>query len=94
MQDTKPDKMHATPWRQHLGALFYAGLVIGVVISTSPASAASKKHNSQATSSKGKSSTKSKQSPSEETVSERDRRLSRECRGMPNAGACKGFTQR
>ena len=28
-----------------------------------------------------------------ETVKERDRRLQRECRGRPNAGACLGFGQ-
>jgi hypothetical protein len=33
-------------------------------------------------------------SPSEETTAERDRRLYRECRGMPNAGACLGYTGR
>ena len=33
-------------------------------------------------------------SPSEESRAERERRLFRECRGMPNAGACRGFTQR
>lgn len=33
-------------------------------------------------------------SPSEETQAERDRRLYRECKGMPNAGACLGYTRR
>ena len=28
-----------------------------------------------------------------ETVKERERRLLRECRGRPNAGACEGFTR-
>lgn len=32
-------------------------------------------------------------SPSEESRAERERRLYRECRGMHNAGACKGFTR-
>lgn len=32
-------------------------------------------------------------SPSEETRAERERRLLRECRGMHNAGACKGYTR-
>lgn len=32
-------------------------------------------------------------SPSEETRAERERRLYRECRGMHDAGACKGFTR-
>jgi hypothetical protein len=30
---------------------------------------------------------------SDETAAERDRRLSRECRGLPNAGACLGYTR-
>ena len=33
-------------------------------------------------------------SPSEETRAERDRRLYRECKGMPNAGACLGYTRK
>lgn len=28
-----------------------------------------------------------------ETTPERERRLKRECRGMPNAGACLGYTR-
>ncbi|MGP1664821.1 MAG: hypothetical protein ACTS5I_02665 [Rhodanobacter sp.] len=32
-------------------------------------------------------------SPSEESRAERERRLFRECRGMHDAGACKGFTR-
>lgn len=32
-------------------------------------------------------------STSEETRSERDRRMYRECKGMHNAGACKGYTR-
>ena len=30
---------------------------------------------------------------SAESTPERDRRLSRECKGMPNAGACLGYTR-
>ena len=30
---------------------------------------------------------------STESTAERDRRLKRECRGMPNAGACLGYTR-
>lgn len=32
-------------------------------------------------------------STSEETVAQRDRRRSRECKGMHNAGACLGYTR-
>ncbi len=31
-------------------------------------------------------------SPSEESSAQRDRRLARECRGLPNAGVCLGRT--
>jgi hypothetical protein len=30
---------------------------------------------------------------SDESSAERDRRLARECRGLPNAGACLGYTR-
>ena len=45
--------------------------------------------------SKKKKSTKVKQerSSSEESRSDRDRRLYRECKGRPIAGACLGYTQ-
>lgn len=42
----------------------------------------------------GKHNQKATRSPSEETKAERDRRLYRECKGLPNAGACRGYTQR
>ena len=32
-------------------------------------------------------------SSSEETTAERDRRMYRECKGMHNAGACRGYTR-
>ena len=32
-------------------------------------------------------------SPSEETPAEHDRRMLRECKGMHNAGACRGYTR-
>ena len=31
--------------------------------------------------------------PNGETYSQRERRLTRECRGLPNAGACRGYGQ-
>ncbi len=37
---------------------------------------------------------KQQQNHSGETTAERDRRLYRECKGMPNAGACLGYTSR
>jgi hypothetical protein len=35
----------------------------------------------------------SSRTPSGETVAERERRLTRECKGRPNAGACLGFAR-
>lgn len=32
-------------------------------------------------------------SSSEESATQRDKRLKRECRGRPNAGACLGYTR-
>ena len=37
---------------------------------------------------------KNSQNHSGETAAERDRRMYRECKGLPNAGACRGYTQR
>ncbi|RQO82049.1 hypothetical protein DBV10_10260 [Acidovorax sp. FJL06] len=36
---------------------------------------------------------KHQRSPSEESTAERDRRLLRECKGIPNAGACLGYAK-
>ncbi|SFD37049.1 hypothetical protein [Paracidovorax konjaci] len=44
-----------------------------------------------------RASTKVRNGPpnhSGETTAERDRRLYRECQGLPNAGACLGYTRR
>ncbi|WP_342132463.1 hypothetical protein [Hydrogenophaga sp. OTU3427] len=40
---------------------------------------------------RGSSSVKVVPSGSQESTAERERRLKRECRGRPNAGACLGF---
>lgn len=40
---------------------------------------------------KVKSVTPPERTPSGETVTDRERRLMRECKGRPNAGACLGF---
>jgi len=41
----------------------------------------------------GRHNTKAKNNPRDngESSAERDRRLARECRNLPNAGACRGF---
>lgn len=43
---------------------------------------------------KGSAKVTYRPSPSEESRAERERRLYRECRGLPDAGACRGFTRR
>lgn len=43
---------------------------------------------------KGSLKIKHQRSPSEETSAERDRRLGKECKGAPNAGACLGYTRK
>lgn len=55
------------------------------------------KHNNSAatatTKEKGASKVTYQRSTSEESSSERDRRMYRECKGMHNAGACRGYTR-
>jgi hypothetical protein len=68
-------------------ALVGAGL-----LPTAEAQAAGTHHSS--TKAKKKRTTPPKfDTGSGETRSERDQRLSRECRGRPNAGACEGYTR-
>ncbi|MFP5446903.1 MAG: hypothetical protein ACLGIY_25590 [Betaproteobacteria bacterium] len=54
-------------------------------------------HKSAATDSAAKKKSVSKvtyqRSSSEESRAERDRRMYRECKGMHNAGACRGYTR-
>ena len=38
-------------------------------------------------------SVKFHKAPSEESPAERDRRMYRECKGLHNAGACRGYTR-
>ena len=66
-------------------------------ISAHSADAASKsthKATAQQAKKKGSLKIKHQRSPSEETTAERDRRLTRECKGAPNAGACLGYTRK
>lgn len=64
-----------------------------------PAHAASDRAATAATSAKKKKTSnavhiKNARNDPGETTAERDRRLYRECKGLPNAGACRGYTQR
>ncbi|MFY3386909.1 hypothetical protein [Paracidovorax sp. MALMAid1276] len=42
---------------------------------------------------KGVSKVTYQRSSSEETPAQRDKRMTRECKGLPNAGACRGYTR-
>lgn len=55
-------------------------------------SAPAKKEAATATHKKKTSAPKFIPSSTQETSRERERRLLRECKGRPNAGACTGFT--
>ena len=67
------------------------GLLLICCLGAAPEAHAKKKSGSKA---KGRTATTSmavQRSSSEESRSERERRLKRECRGRPNAGACLGY---
>ncbi|NMM82098.1 hypothetical protein B2J86_14380 [Acidovorax sp. SRB_14] len=86
--------------RCHWGtAVLGACMALGLLAMSEGAHAARQKKTTDATTSKaakkhGAVKVKHQRSPSEETSAERDRRLYRECKGLPNAGACRGYTQR
>lgn len=74
-------------------------MALGVTATADSAHAARKKKTSEITTSerakkKGSVKIKHQRSSSEESTAERDRRLYRECRGLPNAGACLGYARR
>ncbi len=50
--------------------------------------------NSSAAKKKGVSKVTYQRSSSEESRAERDQRMYRECKGMHNAGACRGYTRK
>lgn len=60
---------------------------------TAPQTAAAKRKGSEATMQKKSTKAKQPRSSSEESTAERDRRLYRECKGRPNAGACLGYAR-
>lgn len=84
-----------------LHALLTASVAMCWLAHPGPAQAKGKKsqHNAaaatQTTTAKKKGVRKVtyQRSSSEETTAERDRRMHRECKGMHNAGACRGYTR-
>lgn len=87
------------PGRRLATALLSACMVLGLLGASSTACSAQRKKTEQATSTtdghaagkKGSVKVKHQRSTSEEGTAERERRLYRECRGRPNAGACLGY---
>ncbi|MBK6368115.1 MAG: hypothetical protein IPF65_12940 [Polaromonas sp.] len=72
-----------------LNKFLIACLCLGVAsLATTPVHAAKKKKAKTTRTAKPKMD-----QGSGETTKERERRLLRECRGRPNAGACEGFTR-
>ncbi len=80
------------------GLALLALVIIGALTAPDGAFAKSRKdhlpNTGQNVQKKGVAKTTYRASSSEETRAERDRRLFRECKGMHNAGACKGYTRR
>ena len=89
-----------SPWRQTLSAaLLCACMAWGLMATPGDAHAARKKKDDASSShtaspQKGAAKVKYFGSSSEESTAQRDRRLYRECKGRPDAGACLGYTRR
>ena len=89
-------KAPQSPWeRTLLCACMALGLMaLSVGAQAAPQKNAAEKVASEPAKKKGSVKVKHQRSPSEESTAERDRRLYRECKGLPNAGACLGYTRR
>ena len=82
-QTAKQRRARHARWALHLGT----GLLIALSLAlATPAEAKKKREGQQQT-----VRVKHQSTGSGETRAERERRLTRECRGRPNAGACLGF---
>lgn len=79
------------------GTLLTIGLALCLLTAPGDADAKqpkrSKADTSESAKKKGVTKATYQRSPSEESRSERDRRMYRECKGMHNAGACLGYTR-
>lgn len=77
-------------------ALLCACIAFGLLFAPTDAHARRKKSTATTASTAKNKPTKVKyiRSSSEESSTERDRRLYRECRGQTNAGACLGYTRK
>ena len=96
----KPTMQHATvspsPAIRH--ALLAASIALGLIAAPSAALAKRTSDKPATTNApakkKGVNKVTYQRSSSEETTAERDRRMYRECKGMHNAGACRGYTRK
>lgn len=88
--------------RNFAGALLCTLVTVGLLLAPQGAHAARKNKTTTGSAahepSKKKGAMKVKpqatRSDSQESTAERDRRLYRECKGLPNAGACAGYTRK
>lgn len=92
--------MNASNHPKHHFALWVTALCLqAAAVGSHAAPTAEPQGTDQATATKSKKKSQSvkikpQQNNSAESPAERDRRLYRECKGMPNAGACLGYTRR
>jgi hypothetical protein len=80
----------------HIVVLIALAALVMAILMTAPAHAEPSKSKKPAATEKSPkkkkgSAPKFVNSSSQETTAERDRRLYRECKGRPNAGACSGY---
>lgn len=96
MLTTRRAKAFNTLPRTRAMALLCACMALALMAMPDSVHAARKKKTDDAATSQpakksGAIKIKHQRSTSEESTAERDRRLYRECRGRPNAGACLGY---
>lgn len=75
-------------------AIALIALALGCTLATPSQAATDGKASTAKTAKKKSIKVHAPRSTSEESAAERDRRLYRECKGMPNAGACLGYTRK
>lgn len=84
--------------RNFLSSLLCTGIALCFATHPSPVWAKSKSAYASSEPSAPKKKAVNKvtyqRSPSEETPAQRDKRMYRECKGMHNAGACRGYTHK
>lgn len=88
--------MNTTSLRIKLVVSWALGMVLGLGLPTWTQAASDSAAKTSTKTSKKRKAVKAvpviERTPSGETVADRERRLRRECKGRPNAGACAGFT--